>query len=164
MEIGGHWDTISKVVQEAFNSCLHCAIATINDDGAPHVTPIGSLILRDDGTGFYFEEFLSTTLKNLERNKRVCVLAVNSDKKFWFESLLGGEFTSPPAVRIMGVVGEKREATEQEIALWQKKVQAASQLKGYEILWKNMRTVRDIYFDSFEPVHTGSMTGNLWED
>ena len=64
----------------------------------------------------------------------------------------------------MGVVGEKREATEQEIAQWQKKVEAASQLKGYEILWKNMRTVRDIYFDSFEPVHTGSMTGNLWED
>lgn len=55
MEIGGHWDTISKVVQEAFNSCLHCAIGTVNDDGAPHVTPIGSLILRDDGTGFYFE-------------------------------------------------------------------------------------------------------------
>ena len=30
-------------------------------------------------------------------------------------------------------------------------------------MWKNMRMVRDIHFDSFEPVLMGEMTKGLWE-
>ena len=56
MEIGKHWETIRAVFEEGFKSCSHFAVATVNEDGSPHVTPIGALILREDQTGFYFEE------------------------------------------------------------------------------------------------------------
>ena len=57
---------------------------------------------------------------------------------------------------------KKREASAEEIAMWQNHVRMAQGTKGYDILWKNMRTVRDIYFDSYEPVRCGEMTQNLW--
>ena len=68
-----------------------------------------------------------------------------------------------PAVRLMGSMGKKREATEEEVAMWQNHVKIAQGTKGYDLLWKNMRTVRDIYFDSFEPVSCGEMTQGLWD-
>jgi predicted pyridoxine 5'-phosphate oxidase superfamily flavin-nucleotide-binding protein len=48
MEIGKHWETIRTIFEEAYKSCSHFAIATVNEDGSPHVTPIGALILRDN--------------------------------------------------------------------------------------------------------------------
>ncbi len=56
--------------------------------------------------------------ENLRRNPRVCILAVNADKLFWVRSLMDGKFSAPPAVRLMGTVGELREATSEEIAAW----------------------------------------------
>ena len=163
MEISKHWHTIQALFQQAFQSSLHYAIATVNEDGSPHVTPVGALILREDCIGFFFDEFLHSTSKNLERNKRVCVLAVNSDIAFWGKSLFDGKFDTPPAVRLMGTVGEKREATADEIATWHKRVEFTQGMRGFDILWKDMHTVRDIYFDSFEPVVTGEMTNDLWK-
>ena len=164
MEISHHWDTIRKVFEQAFESSNHYAIATINEDGSPHVPPISSLILRDNKTGFYFEEFPSNMPRNLKQNQRVCILAVNSGKLFWSKSLLRGKFETPPAARLMGTVGERRKATEEEIALWHKRVEFARKFKGYQLLWKDMKYVRDIYFDAFEPVRCGVMTSGLWKD
>ena len=56
MEIGSNWETIRAVFEEAYKSCVHFAVATVNEDGSPHVTPIGALILHDNQTGSYFEE------------------------------------------------------------------------------------------------------------
>jgi predicted pyridoxine 5'-phosphate oxidase superfamily flavin-nucleotide-binding protein len=162
MNIGNHWKTIQMVFEQT-RSTMHCAMATISKDGFPHITPIGSLFLRDNGTAFYFDEFPVHMCRNLENNPRVCILAVNSDPKFWTKSLMDGKFETPPGVRLMGSVGEKREATEEEIAAWQNHVKLARGTKGYDIMWKNMRTVRDIYFNSFEPVLCGAMTHGLWE-
>ena len=163
MEIGRHWKTIKMVFKESLNSSLHYAVATVNEDGSPHVTPIGALFLRDDTTGFYFDKFPVTMPRNLEQNRRICILAVNSNPSFWQKSLVAGKFDIPPAVRLMGFAGEKREATEEEIAKWQNHVQLARGTKGYDIMWKDMRMVRDIYFDSFEPVSCGEMTQDLWD-
>jgi len=33
--------------------------------------------------------------------------------------------------------------------------------RGYKLLWKNLKTVREIRFDSYELVQTGKMTANL---
>ena len=55
LEISKHWETIRTVFEEGFKSCSHFAVATVNEDGSPHVTPIGALILLEDKTGFYFE-------------------------------------------------------------------------------------------------------------
>ena len=163
MEIGKQWGTIQELFQQSFQSSLHYAIATVNEDGSPHVTPVGALILRNDCTGFFFDEFLSTMTKNLELNNKVCVLAVNSDVTFWGKSLFEGKFDTPPSVRLIGTVGEKREATAEELASWHKRVEFTKGMKGFDILWKNMHIVRDIYFDSFEPVVTAEMTHDLWK-
>lgn len=162
MEIGKHWEAIRALFDEGRDSCKHFAVATVNEDGSPHITPIGALFLRHDQTGFYFDQFTVTTSRNVDRNPRVCVLAVNSTPTFWQKSLFAGKFTSPPAVRLLGSLGPKRDGTAQEIAAWQDRVKAAQGTKGHEVLWKNMRTVRDIVFDSFEPVSCGAMTEGLW--
>ena len=163
MEIGNHWKTIQLVFQEARGSSLHYAVATVNEDGTPHITPITSLFLRDDKTGFYFDEFPVHMSRNLERNPRICILAVNSDLNFSIKSFLAGKYETPPAVRLMGSVGKKREGTEEEIAQWQNHVKLAHGTKGYDLMWKHMRMVRDIQFDSFEPVLMGEMTQDLWK-
>jgi len=92
----------------------------------------------------------------------VCILAVNSTPTFWQRSLLAGKFLAPPAVRLMGSLGNKRHGTDQEISIWQDRVKTARGTRGHELLWKGMGTVRDIFFDSFEPVSCGEMTQGLW--
>ena len=163
MEIGKHWKMIQMVFQESLGSSLHYAIATVDEDGSPRIAPIGALFLREDKTGFYFDEFPVTMSRNLERNPRVCILAVNSNPAFWQKSLLAGKFETPPAVRLMGSVEKKRDATEEEIAMWQNHVKIARGTKGHDLMWKNMRRVRDIHFDAFEPVLLGEMTQDLWK-
>jgi hypothetical protein len=156
------WDAIRSVFDEAFRSCLHFAMATVNEDGSPRITPIGALILRDNKTGFFFDEYCTGTRENLNRNPPVCFLAVNAEKTFWGKSLAAGKFVSPPAVRLMGIVSDRREATTDEIAAWQSHVAFARGTKGYELLWSRMHSVRDVSFDSFEPVEMDVMTAGLW--
>ena len=162
MEIGKHWAAIREIFEEAYKSCLHFAVASVNEDGSPHVTPIGALFLRENQTGFYFEEYPSKMPENLKRNPRVCILAVNADKPFWAKSLMEGKFATPPAVRLMGTVGEVREATDEEVAAWKEQVALAKGTEGYHLMWDHFGHVRDIHFDSFEPVYLGEMTKGLW--
>ena len=63
------WAIIRRVVDEANASCSHVSVATVNADGSPHVTPIGSLALRDDPSGYFFGEFCSRTRENLNRQR-----------------------------------------------------------------------------------------------
>jgi len=163
MEIGKHWEIIRAIFEEAYKSCSHFAVATVNEDGSPHVTPIGALILRDNQTGFYFEENPKRMPSNLNRNPRVCILAVNADRLFWGKALIEGRFATPPAVRLSGTAGELRKATADEVAAWQEKVAIAKSTKGYKLLWEKMAKVRDIAFDSFEPVLMGVMTDGIWK-
>jgi len=125
-----------------------------------HVTTqlIGSLILGKPGHAIYFEKFANKLKYNIKTNRHVCVLAVNSSKWFWFKSLFKGSFAEPPAIRLIGEAGELRKATENEIRIWQKRVKSVSFTKGYNIMWKNMKTVREIHFSKIEPVNIGSMT------
>ena len=85
MEIEKNWGEIKELFHESFRSSFHYAIATVSDDGKPHVTPIGSLILGRPGFGFYFEEFSKNLPRHLGSNGHVCVLAVNSSR--WFRKL-----------------------------------------------------------------------------
>lgn len=163
MEIGKHWESIRKIFDEAYKSNLHFAVASINEDGSPHVTPIGALFLRDDPSGYYFEENPVGLPRNLKNNPRICVLAVNADKMFWGKSLIAGQFSSAPAVRLTGKAGELRRAAPEEIAQWREKIAPLKGMKGYDLLWGRFSRVRDITFDGFEPVETGTMTKDLWK-
>jgi uncharacterized protein len=162
MEIGEHWETIRKVFDEGFSSCFHFAVATVCKDGTPHITPIGSLVLKDDYTGFYCEDFPSRLPENLKHNPRVCIMAVNADKVFWGRALVEGKFHSAPGIRLYGTAGIAREGTREEIEMWQKRVAFTRAMKGYKIMWENMHVVRDIKFDSFEPLYLREMTDGLW--
>jgi len=161
MELIANWAEIKSLFKESFKSSFHFAIATVTENGEPHVTPIGSLILGKPGHGYYFEKFPRHLPHNLGSNRQICVLAVNSSKWFWLKSLLRGEFKTLPAVRLHGVVGDLREATDTEIALWQKRVKSVSFSKGHALMWRNMSRVRDIEFTQVEPVRIGKMTSGI---
>ena len=162
MDIYKNWKEVKHLFKESFKSSFHFAIATVSENGEPHVTPIGSLILGKPCQGFYFEKFPQHLPRNLGSNKQVCVLMVNSSRWFWIKSLVVGKFYSPPAIRLYGVAGELREATDMEIALWQKRVQHTSFSKGHALMWRNMSMVRDIEFTKVEPIHIGEMTRGSW--
>jgi len=155
------WDFLKKIFSNAFNSSFHFSIATVTKEGAPHVTPIGSLMLRDDCTGFYFEEYVSNLSRNLQQNKQVCIMAVNSGKWTLLKSLFLGRFLTPPGVRLMGIAGERREATPEEIALFKKRVRNYRMFKGYDLLWSRLRHVREIRFHSYEPIRIGTLTRHI---
>ena len=158
------WEIIGKLFSRTFQTSFHYAVATVNADGAPHVTPVGSLILRDKGKGFFFEEYLGATARNLQKDKRICVLAVHTSRWLLFTALLQGRFTSPPAIRLVGTVGEKREATPEEMQLFHRRVGRYHFLKGYDLLWSRLRFVRDVTFDAALPVGIGVMTARLWPE
>lgn len=158
------WAQIRNIFQDAFNSSFHFAIATVNKDGSPHVTPIGSLILQADRKGFYFEEYVSNLSRNLQHDKRVCVMAVNSGKWGLIKSFFLGKFLVPPGVRLRGTAGERREATPEELALFRKRVRKYRMLKGYDLLWSKLRHVREIRFDSYEPIRVGTLTRHIWSE
>jgi len=164
MDVTENWQEVKELFTKSFKSSFHYAIATVNLEGEPHVTPIGSLILGRPGHGIYFEEFPRQLPDNLNANKNICVLAVNSGRWFWIKSLMSGRFSSPPAVRLHGAVGEVRQASEKEVKLWQNRVKRVSFSKGHAMMWSNMKMVRDITFTSIEPVHMGEMTRDTWNN
>lgn len=161
MEIENHWPAIKAVCEKAQSTSRHCAVATVNEDGSPHITPIGSLFLGDNCTGFYVESYCQKTADNLKRNSRVCILGINSGIGYWLKSLFSGRFASHPGVRLYGTVSELRLGTKEEIESFQNRVRAFRKLKGHDLLWKNMRYVREIRFERFEPVHAATMTKHL---
>lgn len=163
------WETITRVFRKALVGSYHYAIASVNEDGSPHVTPIGSLFLREDKTGFYFEKFPKKLPHNLKYNQNVCILAVNSKLLFWLRTLLRGEFFTPPGIRLIGTMGERRRATEEEVKLFLNRLKSLLPLfsglvtksKGYKLLWGDLKYVREIQFTSFETIEFGSMTSGL---
>ena len=155
------WKMIKHLFKKAGYSSMHCAIATVSREGEPHVTPIGSLFLTQTCKGFYFEEYVVHMKRNIEHNQRVCVMALNSSKYFWLKALIRGRFNEPCSIRLMGIAGVKRDATSQELKLFEKVTAPVKWTRGYKLLWGNLKTVRDIRFDSCELVQTGKMTAHL---
>ncbi len=154
----GHWTELRRLAGRTFNTSLHFAIATVNPDGTPHVTPIGSLMLTTPGEGYFFEVFADRLSANLDRGSPVSVMGVISSSSLWLRALISGRFSSPPAFRMIGVAGVKRASTEAERKRWRKKVRFFRWLKGYKLLWGNLDTVRDLHFHALEPVRLGVMT------
>jgi hypothetical protein len=138
-------------------------MATVTAEGLPHVTPVGSLLLREPGRAVYFEEFTQRMPLNFANNQHVCVLAVRSGILFWLWSLIRGEFRTPPAIRLHGTVGAVRPATEDELRQWHRRVGKFRRTRGYQMLWAHMRTVRDVHFTRADAIRIGAMTRGCWE-
>jgi len=135
----------------------YCAFSTVNQDGSPRVAPYTSPFLGETPQGFYFDELSQKTTANLERDQRVCVLIVKRDKWFWIKSVVLGKYKHPPGIRLMGRVGEKRKASEDELHAYRSPIKRLKIFKGYEPMWGVMKHGREIYFEDFETVKCGSI-------
>ena len=122
LSIEEHWPEIRRVVSHGLASTIYCSLASINHDGTPNVTPVGTVFLREDKTGYYFDHYTRALARNLDANPNICVMAVNASFLFWFRSLLLGRFNSPPGVRLYGVASLRRNATEEEIRKIERRV------------------------------------------
>ena len=158
MDIQANWILIRQHFNQSFRSSFHVSIASVGADNNPTVTPIGSLFLNDNQIGFYFEKFPSKLLVHAQTNPNICVLGVNSNTWFWLKSLFRGRFDAYPAVKLYGVLGERRAATEQELARLRRRMQLTKGLKGNTYLWGSMNFVRDITFVRAEKINLGGMT------
>ena len=161
MNIKTNWRTIRQHFNKSFSSNLHVSIASVDSEGNPTVTPIGSLFLNDDQTGFYFEKFPSKLPAHAKTNPKVCLLAVNSNRFFWLKALFRVKFSEYPAIKLYGELGERRKATDKEISRLNRRMKATKGLKGNTYLWGNMETVRVISFTKAEKINLGKMTQEL---
>jgi hypothetical protein len=153
-----NWKSIKKIFSRAIRTTGHFSFATTGKEGIPHAAPIGSLILTDCGKGYYFEEYVSQMAKNFKENNHVCVMAVSGSNFAFLKALIKGRTDEPFAVRLTGRVGEKREATEKEKGKFLKLVRPFRWTKGYKLLWKDLKYVRDVRFETCEPVRIGAFT------
>ncbi len=87
MDITTDWEKIRDHFNKSFSSNLHISIASLNSENNPTVTPIGSLFLNDNQTGFYFKKFPSKIPEHAKTNPKVCLLGVNSRRLFWIKAL-----------------------------------------------------------------------------
>ncbi len=149
------WGDAARVSASA--KLPYCVFATVNEDGSPRLAPYGSLILQENKSGFYFDRFSRHTSQNLNRDQRICVLLLKTDKWFWMKALLLGRFDHAPGIRLMGTVGSKREADTEEISAFRKPLRRFRIFKGYQPLWGTVKHGREIHFESFETVNCGPM-------
>ncbi|KZY60084.1 pyridoxamine 5'-phosphate oxidase [Oleiphilus sp. HI0071] len=163
MELAKHWNEITNVIGSSQRSSMHCSIATVDDQGMPNVTPIGTVFLRNDFTGYFFDTYTSKLATNLNHSDKACLSAVNTKSSFWLKSLFKGKFLSPPGVRLYGTVGQLREATKEEIAAVNKRIKPLAWSKGSKLIWSSFTHVRDIKFNDFRPVQYPKMMEHLWQ-
>lgn len=111
--------------------------------------------------GFIFEKFPSKLPEHAKVNPNVCLLGVNSGRFFWLKALFTEKFSDYPAIKLYGVLGERKKATEHEINRLNRRMQITNGLKGNTYLWKKMEFVRDIKFSKAEKINLGKMTKEL---
>ena len=161
MDIKKAWPKIRAHFSKSFSSSLHVSIASLDAQNNPTCTPIGSLFLNDNLTGFYFEMFPSKLPNSAIANNQICILGVNSDKWFWIRSLFKVKFSKYPAIKLYGTLGEKRKANPVELSALSRRMRRLKMLKGYSYLWKDMQYIRELNFTKAEIINLGKMTHSL---
>ncbi|WP_297798096.1 hypothetical protein [uncultured Eudoraea sp.] len=161
MDLKTDWTKIRKHFNKSFSSNFYVSIASILPDNNPTVTPIGSLFLNDNQTGFYFEKFPAKLPESAKNNPKVCLLGVNSGRVFWIKALFRNKFLEHPAIKLYGELGAKRKATAKEIKRLNRRMKITNGLKGNTYLWKKMEFVREIRFTKAEKINLGTMTEDL---
>jgi hypothetical protein len=161
MDLKSNWTEIRKHFNQSFRTNFFVSIASVDKDNNPTVTPIGSLFLNRDQTGFYFEKYPTKLPEHTKNNKNICILAVNSGTLFWLKSLFKGQFKTNPAIKLYGELGERRKATEKELNRLDRRMKATKGLKGNTYLWGSMPIVRELTFTKAEKINLGKMTEHL---
>jgi hypothetical protein len=162
MSIRDNWSAIRSLCRQSFFSSLHFSLATTNADGTPHIAPIGSIILDPvEPKGFFFETYTIQTSKNLNDRPQFSLLAMNSYRGFWLRALLRRRLVQFPSIRLVGVAGDRRKGTPDEVAQWNARIWYLRWLPGGHLLWTDPIYVRELTFLNYEPVRLGKMTKKM---
>jgi len=143
------WQHIRKVMNDAQKAAMHCSIATVDAQLQPTITPIGTLFLRENQTGFFFDTYTESLQQNLPQNSKACIQAVNSSRLFWLKALFKGEFSDYPGVRLYVEIGDLRLANAEELAQISRRIQSLKWTKGSQLIWSDFTHVRDFTVQSF---------------
>jgi len=160
-DLKADWPQIVRHFEKSILTSRFYTFATVNPDGSAHATPIASLVLNKNYSGYFSDVFKGRMIENIKADQRVCVLAVRMGLGFWLKALVRGRYDAWPGIRLYGTVGESRQARPGEIDRWRKRVARFKRLKGYTLLWKYVDQVRDIQFTHYEPLQMGAMTHQL---
>ncbi|HNX29059.1 MAG TPA: pyridoxamine 5'-phosphate oxidase family protein [Syntrophomonadaceae bacterium] len=151
-----------KEIVKYFGGMKHTSmIGSVSNTGQPNVTPIGSLLLKENCTGYYFDLFTRELSANLDQNSKVCVTFIQTSSLFWLKSLYANKGTKPAGIKLVGSAGARRKATAEEIELFRNMTKSIKMLKGYNTLFGNLSYVRDIEFTDYYAINTGKMTFDL---
>lgn len=116
MDLDKDWNDIRKHFNKSFRSNFYVSVASVDAENNPTVTPIGSMFLNDNKTGFYFEKFPTKLPKHTKENPNVCFLGVNSGYIFWIKALFKGTFSNYPAIKLYGKLGKKEKHPTKRLA------------------------------------------------
>ena len=150
-------------IKPLFAKAMFTSVATVTENGMPHVSPIGSVFLLNKEKGFYFEKFTKNIPKNNQNTPYATLMSVNVSKWFWLKSLLKGQFKTPPAIRLLVKLGELREESNQEASGFKRKVNLFKRTKGYDLMWRDMSLIREFEIVDYNPVYIGKMTKTQFE-
>ena len=142
------WQHIGKVMNDAQKAAMHCSIATVDAQLQPTITPIGTLFLRENQSGFFFDTYTESLQQNLPQNSKACIQAVNSSRLFWLKSLFKGQFSDYPGVRLYVEIGDLRLANAEELAQISRRIQILKWTKGSQLIWSDFTHVRDFTVQS----------------
>ena len=143
------WQHIRKVVNDAQKAAMHCSIATVDARLQPTISPIGTLFLKENQTGFFFDTYTESLQQNLPQNSKACIQAVNSSRLFWLKALFKGQFSDYPGVRLYVEIGDLRLANAEELAQISRRIQSLKWTKGSQLIWSDFTHVRDFTVQSF---------------
>ena len=149
------WSQVRLHFRKCQSQNLHQVISTVDELGMPQITPIGTVFLNDDLSGFYFEMYTKTLPDCAKSTKRIAILGVNTSKWYWFKALFKGVFYGPPAVKLYGQLGQRRKATDVEMKRLERRLSSARRMKGYDLLWKNMVLIREFSIDTYKMIEFG---------
>lgn len=139
-------------MNDAQKAAMHCSIATVDAQLQPTITPIGTLFLRENQTGFFFDTYAESFKEHLPQNNKACIQVVNSSRLFWLKSLFKGEFSDYPGVRLYVEIGELHPANKEELAQITQRIQSLKWTKGSQLIWFDFTQVRDFSVHSFRLV------------
>jgi len=153
------WEQARRTVAAAMRSSLACTIASVDADGRPHATPIGSVtLLPEPGRAVYFDVFNARLARNIEHDPRVCILAVDARKRVWLGALVRGRFNAPAGLQFDAVVGPRRPITDVELDRFHRDVGPLLRTRGGRAVWSDVRFARDVTIESVRPLRLGALT------
>ncbi len=153
------WSEARAVAHRGLRSSLHAAIASVDSRGQPHVTPIGSLMLRrEPGRAVYFDVLNARLAHNVDGDPRVTILIVDSSRRTWARGFLRGHFQEPPGVQLQATVGPRRTAAPKEKERFRAAVGPLVRTRGGGLLWADLEHARDVDVQAVRWVRLGRLT------